>query len=220
MTYCGLATMPEREELAIKTIASISPQVDRMFVVFNEYKKIPAWVDSFPNVEPYCGSGKWGDAAKFMFVDFCDGYYFSIDDDLIYPPTYVEDMIEAIDNHDCIVSLTGKWYGSLPVYNWRTDFSVRVHCLKDWVENVIVHVGGTGVMAFHTDFFDLKFTDFKRKNMADIWVAKVAHEQDVPIMALPHKANYLKYQKPSGKTIWEKNEDKQYITDLLNSFLK
>ena len=62
--------------------------------------------------------------------------------------------------------------------------------------------------------------DFKRKNMADLWVAKAAYEQGVKITVLPHTARYLKHIK-FNRAIWHTTiGENPYQTEVINSFLK
>ena len=77
------------------------------------------------------------------------------------------------------------------------------------------------LMAFHTDHFKVNYNKFFSANMADIWLAKQAWEQDVKIICLDHEAGYIKYQYPQN-TIWdkEKSEGFKRQTAILKQFLK
>jgi len=52
MITANLATYPPRREALEKVVAAISPQVDRLNVVLNEYDAVPAELQKYPNVVP------------------------------------------------------------------------------------------------------------------------------------------------------------------------
>jgi len=217
---CGIATLKEREVSFRVAIASIYPQVDEITAVLNYYDAIPQWLTLMPKVRVRIGDNSLGDSGKFIGATDCDGYYFSIDDDLKYPPTYCQDMISKIDKYNCIVTLHGKRYDKRPIKSFKRGLTTNIHCLNALRTDTEVHLGGTGVMAFHTKDFRPKLSEFKKKNMADIWIGKQAKEQGVKIMAVEHPKSYLTYLNPVGTTIWRSNKDDIYQTSVLASFLK
>jgi hypothetical protein len=89
------------------------------------------------------------------------------------------------------------------------------------LEDTKVDVGGDGVMCWHTDFLKVKFSDFKQKNMSQLYFSKLCKEQNVPIMVLAHQAGYLGYMNPAW-TIWEEESKNGFVrqTELLKTFLK
>ena len=106
-----------------------------------------------------------GDAGKFYFADKLKGYILTCDDDLIYPPDYVDKMIEGVKKYRCACTLHGRDY-SRPVIGFQQAF-IGYPCLGDVLNDVKVDVGGDGVMCWHTDFLKVKFSDFKQKNMSN-----------------------------------------------------
>jgi hypothetical protein len=220
MITAGIATLKPRELSFHKTIDSIYPYVDRIIAVLNHYRSIPEWVINYPHMECHLDHNVLGAAGKFLKVSHCDGYYFSIDDDLAYPSSYVDYMLEGIERHKCIVTLHGRVY-PVPVVDFR-KWTKAYRCLNDVQEDVQVNLGGTGVMAFDTAQFKLNVQDlFQPLNMVDCHVAREAWDQKVPIVVLKHSAHYLKYTPPPlMSTIWHKTQDKSPHTDVLKSFLK
>ncbi len=220
MITCGIATLPDRELSFKQTIESIYPQVDKIICVLNLYDTVPVWLQRMKRVEAIIGDNSLGDAGKFLEVVDCKGYYFSCDDDLYYPVGYVNYMIAGMNKHGCIVTLHGKCFTNRPIKSYHRGWTTSIHCLHTCVQDTLVDVGGTGVMAFNTSKFKLSIGDFPYPNMADIWVAKRAKEQGVNIMALAHRGGYLRYMPPKGKTIWENSKNDPYPTEVLNSFLR
>jgi len=48
-------------------------------------------------------------------------------------------------------------------------------------------------MAWRSDLFRPLKDYFKRANMADIWLAKFAKENNIPIVCIAHEEGWLKY---------------------------
>jgi hypothetical protein len=231
MITAGIATLVEREASFKLAIKSIYPQVDKIVAVLNNYiLPIPWWMGELSKLEViFCGDNHLGASGKFFGVDEgreyalttgCDDYYLSCDDDLVYPPTYVKDMLAKVKEHNCIISLHGKRYdGERPIKSYKRSITTNVHCLHTFPRDVQVHVGGTGVMAFNTRQFKFNIDDLTFPNMVDVQVAKLAHQQNIPIMALAHQRGYLKYMTPpNGTTLWNTTSD-TILTNILNSFL-
>ena len=203
----------------IHVVNSLTPQSDKIYVALNGYTEIPERLRNMSNVECVIMDNSLGDGAKFSFVDKADEYYFSCDDDLRYPKDYCAYMISKIKQYNSIVSLHGRRFDKRPIVSYRRSFSLNYHCLHTYHEDVELHVGGTGVMAFDVRRFKPDNTKFKQKNMSDIWVAKQAHEQKVPIMGVAHKNTYLTYLNPQ-ETIWRTCKIDPYQTGILKTFIK
>ena len=212
----GLATIPAREKTLHSVIASIVPQLNTLHVVLNGYTHVPDCVKHSAKVVYWLEDNSKGDAKKFMMADCPDCYYFSFDDDLIYPFGYCDYMVKGIDTYDAIVTLHGRNYPR-PVISFR-KWSANYRCLGTVTEDVKVDLGGSGCMAFSTKRFKIQESDFKDKNMADVFIAQKAHEQDIPIMVLKHRPTYLQYL-PQKRTIWMTTPNVNKQTEILKSFL-
>lgn len=220
MRVSGIASIPTRKENLIKVIGSLIDQVDELYVALNNYSEIPQELRDNPKIHCDLLDNRYGDGAKFYHVSDVDGYYFSADDDLFYPPAYVKDTIKAIEKYHCIVTYHGKRFDKRPILSYHRSFTTNVRCLNSYPEDIEVHVGGTGVMAFNTKDFRLSIDAFKEPNMADIWVAKEASLQGVKIMALAHHVGYFQYLGTPDTPIWQLRRGNAFETNLLKSFLK
>lgn len=186
-----IASIPDRVHMLKQTVESLRPQVDRIFVALNSYPDTPDFLQPGEYIHL---DNSTGDAAKFYNIENVRGYFFMCDDDLIYPPGYVQYMITNLHKYNAITTLHGKVYPR-PVTAFRS-FTTNIQCLAEWSEDTQVDVPGTGVSCLHTDMINLRYSDFRIKNMADIWLAQFAYRQKVKIMALAHSAGYLKYLQP------------------------
>lgn len=177
--YIGIATMKGREESLKKTLESLNNQSlkpTKIFVYNNATEKVD-----------------YTDNAKFHALSQIKGhcYYLSCDDDLEYSPTYIQDMVNAIIKHKCIVTHHGRILQGLSRNYFRGHKSFR--CLGDNREECFIDVAGTGVTAFDTSYFNDK-TLYKAqdKRMSDlVFSLRVAREKK-KIMVLRHNGNYIK----------------------------
>jgi len=214
--YAFIASIPEREKMLEKTVASLRNQVDELRVSLNEYHHIPKFLHE---KEVVLLDNSKGDAAKFYFADRFKGYIFTCDDDLIYPPNYCDYLIQAVNKYKCICTLHGRKYPR-PVIGFQ-HVLLGYPCLGSVPYDIQVDVGGDGVMCYHTDFFNITYDEFTKKNMSQLFVARKAYELGVKIMGIRHEYNYLTYQNPEW-TIWDdsmKNDFKEQ-TEFLKGFLK
>jgi len=216
----GLATIPNREVILETVLDSICSQVDVLEISLNGYLEVPKVLSKYSNIISTISSNEMGDANKFLRVEnYPNHYYFSFDDDLIYPKDYVKTYIEKIDKHKCLVTSHGSDINKnmSSYYKGRT---MKSHCLHDNKKDVFVDVAGSGVSGYHTSFLKLKYDDFKKPNMADIWMSMNAHKQGVKRLAIAHKKGWIKYCLPSEiETIYSTHSKKDKIqTDISNGF--
>ena len=177
MITAQIASIPNRVESLKRTVTSLINQVDAMFVGLNNYESIPDFLTNNRKIVCALMDNSLGDAAKFYDIDQRSGYVLTCD---------AEHMINGIEQHGGVVTLLGKRYDNRPIGSYRGSYSALYRVLVSRPSPAKVHVGGTGCMAFNTDDIKLTVDDFIKPNMADLWVAKVAHEQGVGITVLPH----------------------------------
>lgn len=219
----GIASIPEREASLSDTIESIKGQVDRIHVFLNGYFRSPYFLDD-AKIKVYRSQDirNMGDAGKFYKVpENC--YYFSLDDDLIYPPNYIADLKAKIDayHRSKVISYHGVSFLNPVVKSYYRGNRRPYSCLNTLDKDTPVHVGGTGVMGFHTSALKVKFEDFKLPNMADIWMYKLSQEQQVGIICASHEAGWLTLNSrvDTQKTIWaEYNKNDAPQTEIINLF--
>jgi len=214
-----VASLPAREESLERMVNTILPQVDMLFVALNSYDHVPAFLDNNKKIVHALMDNSLGDAAKFYDVDQRHGYVLTCDDDLYYPEGYVGYMVDGVKRHGGAVSLLGKQYDNRPIPSFRGGYTKLYRCLGSVSNDVVVDVCGTGAMAFHTDSIKISVDDFPEPNMADIWFAKAAYEQDVKLTVLAHPQRYVGHKKFPWR-IWTHSFRAEYQTEIMNSFLK
>lgn len=213
----GIASIPERKKQLENTVKSLINQCDLMVIALNNYKSIPEFA-KHEKIEAVLMDNRYGDAAKFIYA-WNDGYYFSCDDDILYPSDYIEKMTEKIEfyGNNCIITLHGRKMKQKPLKSYYQGHEKTFNLFYDVEKDTRIDVGGTGVMAFDTEFFKINYRKCVWPNMADIWVAKFAIQQNVPIILAAHKGSDFIYQR-SEKTIYEKHKkDDKIQTQLYNN---
>ena len=209
----NIASIPERREMLEKTIASLYDQVDVINISLNNYENDP-YIDD-PKIKSILTDNSMGDAGKFLFQENFEGYYFSCDDDIVYPKTYVEDTIKKVDKYG-VVSYNGRVFSSFPIQSFYRDRAKKYRYARTERKTVEVQFGGTGVMAFDTAYFSIPISEFQRKNMADVWVGCYARKNNYKIWHLAHKKGYLLSQETEGSIYGAEGDKDAYQTALIN----
>ena len=149
------------------------------------------------------------DNAKFIILSHLpdDVYFFSCDDDILYPEDYIEKTIEAIDKHKTIVTYHGRNLRDKGL-NYYHDHSA-FRCDQSFIETKKIDVCGTGVTAFRTDYFNPKdIYKAEDKCMSDLIFSLEAIKQGKEITHIGHYGNWIIPQINSGSTIYDRfNKD-------------
>jgi|688.fasta_scaffold38875_7 glycosyltransferase involved in cell wall biosynthesis len=193
-----------------KTLESIYNQCDEINLCLND--KITELPDFLlqPKINLYITDNSKGDAFKFMFLETKNGYYLTIDDDLIYPPNYVNFMVDKCKeyNNKKIITLHGRSFYNFPIKSYYNSKAQRFYYNEKVLDDVKVQFGGTGVMCLHTSLLKKSINDFLLPNMADVWIGKFAKENNIDIICVKHEKSFIK-SIPQLKTIYDdsKNND-------------
>lgn len=190
--FVGIAAIPEREKALEETIKSLINQVDRIGVYLNNWDHpiLPAYLNH-KKIEIMTSqkNGDYGDAGKFYWVDNFKGYYFTCDDDIVYPKDYISRTISAIKkyNNKAVIG----FHGSIIKDDFETYYDPKYRQVLSFAteraNDTPVHILGTGTIGFNTDTIKVSFADFLEPNMADIWFAKLGQEQEVAFIVQKHK---------------------------------
>ena len=185
----------KRADTLIKTIQSIYNQCDIINVALNDYDEIPVELYD-KKINLFITDNDRGDAYKFYKLMDSDGYYFTIDDDLIYPENYTKYMVDKVNqyNRRSIITLHARTFNSFPINSFYNSKSSVYHFKQSLAKDRKVQFGGTGVMCFHTDLFKVPIEYFDKPNMADVWIGKYAKENNIEITCVEHNGGFVKQQ--------------------------
>lgn len=191
--FASLATIPAREAQLRHVVAALLPQVDELGVYLNGYDRVPSFLrDDQIRIARSQDHGDRGDAGKFAWAGTSSGYHLACDDDLAYPPDYVERLVAGIERHarravvgfhGCVLHAQSADYhrGRRLLHFWR---ALRA--------DTPVHVLGTGLAGYHASTIRVRPEDFREANMADVWLGLLGQHQRVPFVCLHHEAGWLR----------------------------
>lgn len=147
-------------------------------------------------------------------------YYFSADDDLIYPPTYIPDMIQKINEHKCIVTHHGRKLVREGANYYKGHKSFR--CLGDVAADEVIDVPGTGVTAFDTSYFNpTEIWKSPDQKMSDLVFALEAAKQNKKIMVLKHSTGYFKHSEINLQhTIYHAEQGNKRQTEIADEIIR
>lgn len=202
----SLCSIPERAEMLRQVLASLAPQVDALHIYLDRYESIPEFVrDCHVNVTVYLANDYPGlrDNGKFLgFSDLQeDCYYFTADDDILYPPDYVISMIQRIEYYGKL-AVVGVHGVLLPEQADRYFGSFRkVHLFNKELEtDALVNNLGTGTVAFHSRLLrELDLSHFGSSGMADLHLSVFCKQRGIPMVALSRPKGWLQ-ELPSPNT--------------------
>lgn len=193
-----MATIPERYDYALRAIDSVYNQADKVRVYLNKFQSIPKeLIDN--KIETFIGKDLIS-SGKLFWAKNKNEYYFCIDDDLRYPKSYSDDMIDFLSKYNdrAIVSLHGKILNETPINSYfKGGVKELFHCLGSVETYSKVHVMGNGVSLFNTNYVKIDLDKFKYHYMDDIEVSIQMQEQEIPCVIMPHSENYLSYEEPN-----------------------
>lgn len=181
-----IATKGDRPEQLKKAIDSIRDQVDMVLVHDNSVEK------------------DLTDNAKFLYVNLLPDpcYYFTGDDDIIYPKDYIERTMQEIDENNCIIS----WHGRVlnpDADKYYSEMHKGMRYFQGSTEYLTLDVGGTGVMGFKTDYFKpfIAFSEYNR--MSDLVLSLQAARQGKAILSPPKKYKWINGQEVKSSIFTE-----------------
>jgi hypothetical protein len=195
--YLTMATYPKRREIASQAIESILKQdaaFDHLWVYLNDYHEVPTEWPSDDRVTYHLGEHNLTDRGKFFWTGQLNGFHFTVDDDLIYPPDYVSTLLSAIELHDrrAIIGVHGRVYGN-PVGDFdkyrHTSRAIVFH--KPLSEEIQVNAVGTGTACYHTEHLTIDSAEMRHDMMVDIYVGAAAQKQGIPAIIIPRTSNWI-----------------------------
>jgi hypothetical protein len=197
----GLASIPERTNQLFATLLSIIHQVDHIYVYLNNYEVIPDYLDH-PKISVYTSEthGDLGAAGKFFKIDDVKtGYYFTIDDDIIYPSDYVERIVATLQKYrnSAAVCVHGSIFGS--TIEWYFERTVVFDMRYALNQDMFVTLAGSGCLAFYRPNIRMRFDDYFPEVMCDLKFSIIARQQGIPIISLARPADWLRPQDEMSK---------------------
>jgi len=194
LVIAGMATMPSRLASFELALNSILPQVDRLFLFLDRFDT--PYISADPKVV-VLSSQIFGDLranGKLMGLNMAgpDAYYFCVDDDIVYPPDYVQRSVQFLNQYDNKVVCGIHASRIKPGFErYLTDRAIlhRSHSLGKASR---VDVAGTCTAAFHTGILEFDVRQWSTTNMVDLNFALECKQRNIPILAMPRNERWIK----------------------------
>ncbi|MBV2208070.1 MAG: glycosyltransferase [Thermomonas sp.] len=194
----SVCSIPERQALLQRMLASLAPQLDELHVYLDRYDAVPDFVrDCHPKVTVRLSRDLPGlrDNGKLVPLlgrqEAC--YFFTADDDIEYPPDYVNALVKKIEHygHLAVVGVHGVRIPEQPT-GYFSGFR-RVHWfIRELEQDRLVNNLGTGTVAFHSDCVaGLDYRSFAHSGMVDLYLAAFCKTRGVPMVAVARPENWL-----------------------------
>ena len=179
----NIATQPHRFKRLLEMLKSIEGQFDEIRIYLNNFSTVPPEISKYTT---YIGKDLT-DNGKFFWSHSSDEYYFTLNDDVIYPKDYVKKTLPLIK--DRIVSYQGRsLFGLKQPYYGNHKF--YTHCYEV-IDEVLIDVASTGFMAFNTNLFKPNLWKSPNKKMSDLIISLEATIFNIDIVCLPKSENWI-----------------------------
>ena len=201
MIVANLATYPPRWQSMLKVLAELSPQVDRLNVVLNEYTDIPALLTVYANVVPILPPSDQKDLGKFLPDTEGAEVVFLVDDDIRYPADYVKSTLAAFRDlpqrrvvagyHGSLYRLPGKQKPDLDPE--KIAGSRRIIDFSDALDAAVVvdQLASNTLVARPADLAPFDYMTGSQK-FTDVRLARWCFENSVLPVCLPRNKDWLK----------------------------
>lgn len=176
-TIASIATTGDRPKMLKNTINSLKGQVDILYIYDNSKNK---------------DLGALGKFYPLQWKEDC--YFFTCDDDIIYPRDYVKRTLEEIKKRQCIIS----YHGRVIPQGAEDYYSIEGWRFFQPCEGRFLDIGGTGVMAFDTRYFKPQIWSGEYKKCADLTCAIEAKREGKRIYMPEHEHLWIIPQESMG----------------------
>lgn len=189
----GMASIPAREKGMYAVLKTLLPQCDRFDLSLNGYPYNYRLRIKDPKINMYINPDIVGPHGKLFNAHQTAGYFLTVDDDLIYPDTYVKHMVAGIDKYGRQAYV--GYHGNLIAEKQEpTGNNVWHRCLFSHADELLhdmpVHMLGTGIFGYHSDAGQLdmrKLLPGKIDDQVAIW----AQDRRIPMVALKHPDGWV-----------------------------
>lgn len=211
----SMATIPSRKRNLPRVLSSLRGQFDRLYVVLvGGYSENCTHALSDPVltqkwITAICDGVDRSDGGKFFpWISGLvkDSYYFTVDDDIVYPPNYSSHLASSIEDWGRI-PVVAHHGGRLPphVKSYVRQRGVGgVHFGSGLRRDRYANLSGTGVTAFYTGTLPLprSFDEFYvQRGEADLSLAVWCQKNRIPIILVNQKSNRYK-SLPNKFNLW------------------
>lgn len=212
----GMAAVPSRFINLRKSIPVILPQVDNLFVHINNFTgDIPEILEHGKITVTISEKNRNAVMKMYAMPESDADYFFTMDDDILYPSDYVEKMVRAAEKFDgySLICVHGSIFNPLK----RIKNFIKKRKMFSFWEPVkktrMVMMVGNGTCCYPARAF-LTESNFKEAvekawNMDDVFIMCYAHRNEFMIHTVKRKRGWLKQLSPRGSSLQHKRPVKR-----------
>ena len=172
---------------------SLYNQFERFFVYLNHYETVPDWLDdpkfTVFRSQDYIDLNATG---KVFFAQVVDkGYYFTLDDDFVYPGDYVKRHIQTLAryNYNVATCVHGSIFPPDPEYYYMRS---AIHQYQGALQrDQFVCMPGTGSFCVQAGKLDMSLRQFLPQVMVDLACAILCKNTGVPLVSLARHERWM-----------------------------
>lgn len=221
MIIFSLSTTENRSENLNLIIPKLINQADMIFVNLIGYENIPSIlknrkiiINRFKNA---------GSEIRFFDYNDCekDSYFFTIDDDILYPEDYSEVMISNMRkyNNKSVCCVHGSDIDKTLEKDFYKKNRTVFHFKKELKSNTEVMIPGVGTSCFYRGTTNIEIDNYKVSNMSDTYTACFLAEQNIKRISIERESNWLEPLQEHGSRIFGNNPHEE-IDRMINKFKK
>ena len=186
-TFAGVASLPGRP--LEQVVASLWRQVDAMGIYLNGYDDVPPFLRDAVGITVIRDTENQGSSAKLHWRQEWDGVYFACDDDLEYPPDYVERMLQPFREFGDGLLVTACGRTLIPHARTWHDVRGEARYVAAVPEARWINYLGGCAFAFHTS---LALPEIDPPNEEEAVLSVWAQREGVPIRLIQRSYDWPK----------------------------
>ena len=220
-----------RQGHVVKTIKSLllNPEVGTVTICCNNYTD-QQWEFvgnelNDPKITLHRTNNEKGSNEKLRFIGTGVNFYICLaDDDLIYPPDYLNKLIQGCEKYNAHVSLHGRTIPKSFIHSYYGQPIIVFRGVMTVEQDVEVDIIGCGMSIFKREFYNNlnDWYDFcGTTSMDDIYVNYFAKKKGIKRIVLAHQEGYLKHKQqfPEDDYVFDKHRYNDKVqTEFINNF--
>ena len=217
----NICTYPPRAKSFKEALKSIIPQVDEINIYLDKYEEVPDFLKQLPikaNIYTNKDFANLRDNGKLIGLSNLKTpcYYFTVDDDIAYPPDYVHTLVKKIEQYDrkAVVGVHGVLIPEMPK-SYYSSFRMVYTFWKKLEKDSLVNNLGTGTVAFYSDLLpSLKHSDLEHAGMLDIYFSIYCKKNNIPMVSIERHDDWMSEVKQDSADVnlyqeFKDDDDKQ-----------
>ena len=193
-----MCTFPARSKSFKITVENIVKQLDEINIYLDKYEDVPEFLNKLPiktNIFRNKDYPNLRDNGKLLGLSHLKGdcYYFTFDDDIEYPPDYVNAMIRKIEEYErsVVVGVHGVLTPEIPS-GYFSSFRMVYTFMKKLESDRLVNNLGTGTVAFHSSLLKGLTHEFcKNTGMLDIYFSVYCKKNNIPMVCIARHDGWM-----------------------------